>query len=325
MDSQGRAVKCAENWRRQGFNFDPNSMTSSQMFERVQDIRQAAYWAQQGYCFDPNLMTSREMDEKVRDFRRAEYWNRAGGYTFDPNTMTAEEMDEKAKEFETAAYWERQGYYYDPNSQQVFLDKTMRTELGSLAGMHASSQGGNYFLTTVSREGISQGIPESAPRPCEASSESGIYPNTGSGHWVKKRIDRGRFVLLEDRSLWRINPVDRIDSSLWLPLEDIAVVDNGNPRYPYRLVNADASDVVEARLIAKGSTHWISDNIESGRFLKLQDDSLWEVNSSNGVNSRSWPSLSAVVVAESQDPSYPYLLINTDEGEVVEAKVLGGK
>ena len=108
-DSHEKAVKSAQNWRRQGFNFDPNSMTSSQMFEKAQDIRKATYWAEQGYCFDPNLMSSKQMDQKVADIHRAEHWKQEHGYTFDANSLTAGEMDQKAKDLETARYWEAPG------------------------------------------------------------------------------------------------------------------------------------------------------------------------------------------------------------------------
>ena len=135
-------------------------------------------------------------------------------------------------------------------------------------------------------------------------------------------MDDGRFLLLEDRSLWRIEPVGQVYSALWLLPQKIAVTRSENPSYPYRLVNADASNIVEARLIVQESAHWVRENIDSGKYLKLQDHSLWEVHSSSVANARLWHYLSGVVVTESENSSYPFLLINTDAGEVVEAKLL---
>lgn len=318
-DSQKVTIKCAENWRKQGFIFDPNSMSCSQMYQKAQSIRRAAYWAKRGYPFDPNLMTCEEMDEKVEDVRRAEYWKQERGYVFDANSMSVLEMDRKAEELETVAYWGQYGYYYDPNSQKVFLDKAMRTELSSLASLHRGCDQGISAGPAVPK---GRERPRSTLRTYEATCERGIYPtgSTSGDHWVKKKINRGQFVLLEDHSLWGINPVDRIDSSLWLPMEEIVITSNGNPRYPYRLINADASDTVEAILITKSSTHWISDNIDSGRFLKLQDGSLWEVSSVDTIDSTLWLPLSQIVITESQNPAWPHLLINTDDGEAIEAK-----
>jgi hypothetical protein len=297
-------------------------MTCSQMFEKVQDIRRAAYWATRGHAFDPNLLTGKEMDQKVRDIERAEYWKAERGYAFDANSMTAQEIDQKAKELDTAAFWERSGCYYDPNSQKVFLDEGMHTELSTLAGLHGSHQGGDPPGQGISRGRDSTGFLKPAPTSQTLSSAGGTYPNLGDGHWVKKKMDRGRFVMLEDRSLWRIGPTDRIDSRLWLSLEEIVVTNSGNPRYPYRLVNTDSSNAVAARFVSRNNTHWISENIDSGQFLKLQDDSLWEVSPLGTLDCALWLPLSGIVVTESENPTCPYLLINMDDGEAVEAKRL---
>jgi len=76
------------------------------------------------------------------------------------------------------------------------------------------------------------------------------YLFTGGGHWVNKIIDSGNFVKLEDNSLWQVNPIDRINCSLWLYTEDITVVESQNPYYPYLLINIDDGEKVEAKLIS---------------------------------------------------------------------------
>jgi hypothetical protein len=59
------------------------------------------------------------------------------------------------------------------------------------------------------------------------------------GHWVQEVIADGEFVLLEDRSLWQIDVLDRIDTLLWLPTEDVVVCDG-------RLINVDDGEAVDA-------------------------------------------------------------------------------
>ena len=61
-------------------------------------------------------------------------------------------------------------------------------------------------------------------------------------HWVEKVIDSGKFVTLEDGSLWEIDPVDTIDTMLWLPANDISVCGN-------ELVNNDDGEAVRGRRI----------------------------------------------------------------------------
>jgi len=80
------AIKCAENWKHQGYNFDPNNMTCWQMSQKVQAIRRAKYWKLKGYNLDPNSMTWEEMDQKVKDIDRSRYCKHHG-YDFDPFSM----------------------------------------------------------------------------------------------------------------------------------------------------------------------------------------------------------------------------------------------
>jgi hypothetical protein len=166
------------------------------MFERVQDIRRAAYWAREGYSFDPNLMTSEEMDQKVRDIERAKYWKDKSGYTFDPNAMSAEEMDEKAEEIKAAAYWEQKGYYYDPNSQRVFLDRTMRTELSTLASIHGRGSGTLPVSSNrISTGGYIEAIPETVGWQ--------VVETTHIDGWVKK-VTRGTIFKTESSNLYEV-------------------------------------------------------------------------------------------------------------------------
>jgi hypothetical protein len=324
-DSRRTAIRSAENWKKQGFNFDPNTMTCSDMSDRVQAIRRAAYWDEKGYSIDPNGKTWQDVDEQAHAIDRARFWNEQG-YAFDPNAMTIAEMDGKAKELQEADFWAKAGCYYDPNTQAVYVSKGSTTKLGSLPlpgkGTYASHKGGDSSLPVISRGSGSADLSKGAATRRGSMSGSAFYASTGSGHCVKKRIGSGRFVLLEDHSLWGISPVDSTNSRVWFSSEQIVVTNNANPRYPYRLINTDTSDTAQARLIAKTGTHWISENIDSGQFLLLEDDSLWEVNPLDTLNSALWLSLSDIVITDSDNGAWPNLLINTDDGEDVEAKRL---
>jgi hypothetical protein len=53
----------------------------------------------------------------------------------------------------------------------------------------------------------------------------GIYLSPGGGHWVKSKTADGSIVVLEDRSVWQIDLLDRLDTALWLPMTNITVVE----------------------------------------------------------------------------------------------------
>jgi hypothetical protein len=61
-----------------------------------------------------------------------------------------------------------------------------------------------------------------------------------SGHWISSNIDDGKYIKLEDGSLWEVDSVDTVDSSLWLQLDEITACDG-------KLINTDEKESVEAR------------------------------------------------------------------------------
>ncbi|MBF0132836.1 MAG: hypothetical protein HQL75_09665 [Magnetococcales bacterium] len=70
--------------------------------------------------------------------------------------------------------------------------------------------------------------------------ESGIsYGACEVGHWVSEKIGSGEIIRLEDGSLWEIDSIDRIDTSLWLPTDNIIICDD-------QLINSDSGDKVGA-------------------------------------------------------------------------------
>lgn len=74
------------------------------------------------------------------------------------------------------------------------------------------------------------------------------YAGVGSGHWISENSD-GKIIELEDGSNWLVPSIDRIYSSLWLVTDEITVLVNRNDFYPYKLVNTDSKEVVEAKYI----------------------------------------------------------------------------
>ena len=63
-----------------------------------------------------------------------------------------------------------------------------------------------------------------------------------SGHWVDSVSNNGQIVKLEDGSIWEVDSVDAIDSSLWLPTTDIIVCDD-------KLINTEDNETVSATRI----------------------------------------------------------------------------
>lgn len=83
--------------------------------------------------------------------------------------------------------------------------------------------------------------------------ERGAYSSVGKGHWIKENVERGSYIVLEDRSLWRVDPLDKIDAMLWLVTESITVVESsdGSPGYSYLLINTSAREQAHAQYVGR--------------------------------------------------------------------------
>ncbi len=80
---------------------------------------------------------------------------------------------------------------------------------------------------------------------------TGQYPGGGSGHWIQENIGGGSMIILEDGSIWKVDPLDIIEASLWLPISNITVVisNNGSPGYDYLLINTDDGEKAHAKFL----------------------------------------------------------------------------
>lgn len=81
-----------------------------------------------------------------------------------------------------------------------------------------------------------------APRQKRTPSRRLVSSGCESGHWVESVFNDGQIVKLEDGSIWEVNPVDSIDSMLWLPTTDIIACDD-------KLINTDDNETVSAQRI----------------------------------------------------------------------------
>ncbi|MEM5871920.1 MAG: hypothetical protein QW051_03540 [Candidatus Aenigmatarchaeota archaeon] len=59
-------------------------------------------------------------------------------------------------------------------------------------------------------------------------------------HWIRYKSDDGSIIILEDGSVWEVNPIDRIYSILWLPTDDV-IICNG------KMINLDNGEKVNVK------------------------------------------------------------------------------
>jgi len=71
-----------------------------------------------------------------------------------------------------------------------------------------------------------------------------------------------------------------------------------------------------------GPGHWIMKKMDFGQYIQLEDGSLWEISSMDKYKTSIWLKLNNITVIESKNALYPYILVNTDQGETAEAKLV---
>jgi hypothetical protein len=140
--------------------------------------------------------------------------------------------------------------FYSPSSTGAIFDG----ESGDFSGSLAIIKNKDVLVITdkgqiaFAKDGVS--LTESS-KP-KAKTESG-YAGGSSGHWIQENIDSGKLIILEDGSIWEIDPLEQIDAMLWLPISEITVVTSGSgsPGYEYLLINTDDNEKAHAKLIGR--------------------------------------------------------------------------
>lgn len=81
-----------------------------------------------------------------------------------------------------------------------------------------------------------------------------IRPKPGvvsTGHWIKWVRNSGAIIGLEDGTVWRVSPLDKINSMIWIPFSNIIITESDDVFYPFRLINTDDKETVAATLLAE--------------------------------------------------------------------------
>lgn len=90
-------------------------------------------------------------------------------------------------------------------------------------------------------------------QPIAASPSCKPYSNTGEKESITENAD-GKILILSDGSMWEVTEVDVIDSSLWLPVDDVIVMRAENPVgcFAYTIINAsEHAEKVQAQYLGQ--------------------------------------------------------------------------
>lgn len=151
--------------------------------------------------------------------------------------------------------WQQSEYHY--HYHYAFMPEVLIFKSGS--GYKMKVQGIDKAvgvrLIAATRNETPQQIEssENTPQAGGSAVRSKAYVGVGGKHWVKKNIDGGTYIVLEDGTLWAIDPFDKIDAMLWLPISNITVIESssGSPSYDYLLINTDDGEKAHAKYMGE--------------------------------------------------------------------------
>lgn len=73
-------------------------------------------------------------------------------------------------------------------------------------------------------------------------------------------------------------------------------------------------------VINSGSHHYVVENLHNGSYIRLDDGNIYAISPDDIQTSSMWILPFPLVIEESNDPDYPYLLVNENTGSSVKAK-----
>ena len=148
--------------------------------------------------------------------------------------------------------------FFSSNGERLFYspsetDALFGGEDGEFCGTLATLKGEKVLVLTEKGQlaFIKEGISLSSQPASKPKQNTGQYSGGSSGHWIQENIESGSMMILEDGSIWKIDPLDKIDAMLWLPISNITIItsNSGSLGYDYLLINTDDGEKAHAKYL----------------------------------------------------------------------------
>lgn len=78
-----------------------------------------------------------------------------------------------------------------------------------------------------------------------------LYSGIRQEHWLRDKRDDGGIVILDDESMWEIEPSDRFTTVRWLRISTITVEQTRKEAYAYLLMNTMEGETARANYLGQ--------------------------------------------------------------------------
>lgn len=95
-----------------------------------------------------------------------------------------------------------------------------------------------------------------------------------SGHWIEAVEGGGKIIKLEDGSLWEVNDIDIVTTTIWLPVSGVVVCDG-------KMINADDGESAEVTLLTArvGGAGAVAPTVRGGNIIEASaNDETFVIN-----------------------------------------------
>jgi hypothetical protein len=139
--------------------------------------------------------------------------------------------------------------FYTPSESKALFG----SETGEFCGALSTINNKTMLLLTETGQSVlkNEGVPPFRPTDTNVQkSITGDYNNTGIEYRIQANYS-GSTVVLEDGSMWDVDPIDKMISEMWKYSALITVTDTNSGKYRYMLSNSEDDKKVRANYIGK--------------------------------------------------------------------------
>jgi len=99
----------------------------------------------------------------------------------------------------------------------------------------------------LSQKASASQTPARGPTRSVPNGHSSQVPVEG---YIQEVSGSGTIITLSDGSIWKVSPLNQVDTALWLPVTDVRIVAGDDPSYPYKMINKDDGEVANVELLS---------------------------------------------------------------------------
>lgn len=242
--------------------------------------------------------------EKRKNIARSKFWSEKG-YNFNPELMTAYMMDQKVKDIERGKFWEKKGYNFNPEFMTAYMMDQKVKDIER--AQYWKSKGYDFNAELMTAYMMDQKVKDIERAKFWKEKGHVFDPETMTAYMMDQAVKANNSLSGNPTTE---KPIRNLSEATREPQKEIVYV-------PVPMESGGLN-----LYLGTGDETSIQSVSDGGRIITLLDNSIWEVSPIDTVTTSIWLPVTEVVVVDGEDPSFPYKMINKDDGETADVKLI---